>query len=178
MPTELKIFHGDITKLEVDVIVNSARRDLLGGDGVDGAIHAAAGPQLRAACEKLRGCATGEAKITGGYNLPARYVVHTVGPVYGRENGDEDELLAACYLNCLARAEEAKALSIAFPNISAGLFRYPKDEAAEIALSAVKNYLKDHPDTSLTEVIFVSYTEPDFKIFKREFEAARKRGKI
>ena len=170
MTTKLEIYHGDITKLEVDVIVNAANQTLLGGVGVDGAIHAAAGPKLLAECKVLNGCETGEAKITKGYNLLAGHVVHTVGPVYGRENGEEDDFLAGCYNNSLSLAESVGAKTIAFPNISTGVFRYPKDEAAELAVRTVQDYLARHPDTSLEKVIFVSYTEPDFKIFKQEFD--------
>lgn len=170
MATKLEVYHGDITKLEVDVIVNAANKTLLGGEGVDGAIHAAAGPKLLAECKTLNGCQTGEAKITKGYNLPAGHVVHTVGLVYGRENGEEDDLLADCYSNSLSLAESVGAKTIAFPNISTGIFRYPKDEAAELAVRTVQNYLAMHPNTSLERVIFVSYTEPDFKIFKQEFD--------
>ncbi|MCU0678929.1 MAG: O-acetyl-ADP-ribose deacetylase [Planctomycetes bacterium] len=175
MATEIKIHHGDITKLTVDVIVNAANHTLLGGEGVDGAIHAAAGPELKEECRKLGGCATGTAQITKAYKLPAKFVVHTVGPVYGREDGEEDDLLADCYLNSLKKAEEAGARSIAFPNISTGLFRYPKDEAAELAITTVKKYLAAHPQTSLQEVVFVSYTEADFKIFQREFNRLMKK---
>ena len=170
MATKLEVYHGDITKLEVDVIVNAANKSLLGGVGVNGAIHAAAGPKLIAECKTLNGCATGEAKITKGYNLPAGHIVHTVGPVYGRENGDEDDLLAGCYSNSLSLAESVSAKTIAFPNISTGVLRYPKDEAAELAIKTVQDYLSQHPNTLLERIIFVSFTEPDFKIFKQEFD--------
>jgi O-acetyl-ADP-ribose deacetylase (regulator of RNase III) len=169
MSAEIKAIHTDITKLEVDAIVNAANKTLLGGSGVDGAIHDAAGPQLLAECKTLGGCEVGEAKITKGYNLPAKYVIHTVGPIYGREDGEEDELLADCYLNSLKLAQDYNLKTIAFPNISTGIFRYPKDEAAEIAINTTKQFLIDNAETSLEEIIFVSYTEPDFKIFQKEF---------
>jgi O-acetyl-ADP-ribose deacetylase (regulator of RNase III) len=174
MATKIKAIRGDITKLEVDVIVNAANKTLLGGAGVDGAIHAAAGPKLLAECKTLGGCEVGQAKITKGYNLPAKYVIHTVGPVYGQEDGEEDELLADCYVNSLQIAQEHNAKTIAFPNISTGLFRYPKDEAAEIAIDTAKQFADSNPDTSLEEIIFVSFTEPDFKIFKQEFNKQMK----
>lgn len=170
MSTKITVYHGDITKLEVDVIVNAANRTLTTGEGVNGAIHAVAGPELDRECKKLGGCETGEAKMTKGYNLPAKYVIHTVGPIYGKEDGEEDELLAECYLNSLRLAESVNAKTLAFPNISTGIFRYPKDEAAELAITTVKKYLKDNPGTSLEKIIFVSFTEPDFKIFTKEFK--------
>lgn len=169
MSTLIKAVHGDITKMTVDAIVNAANSDLLGGEGVDGAIHAAAGPELLEECKKLGGCKTGGAKVTKGYNLPVKYVIHTVGPPYGGEDGDEDELLADCYLNCLNLAKEKKAKTLAFPNISTGVFRYPKEEAAEIAIKTTQKFIDENPDT-FDEILFVSFTEKDFKIFKREFD--------
>jgi O-acetyl-ADP-ribose deacetylase (regulator of RNase III) len=174
MPAEIKAIHTDITKLEVDVIVNAANKTLLGGSGVDGAIHAAAGPELLAECRTVGGCEVGEAKITKGYNLSAKYVIHTVGPVYGREDGEEDKLLANCYLNSLQLAQQYKLKTIAFPNISTGIFRYPKDEAAEIAIKTTKQFLTDNPNTSLEAIFFVSFTDPDFKIFRQEFNRLNK----
>ena len=170
MAAEIKAIHGDITKLEVDVIVNAANVTLLGGVGVDGAIHAAAGPQLLEECRGLGGCEPGQAKITKGYQLLARYVIHTVGPVYGEEDGEEDVLLADCYRRSLELAQKYNLKTIAFPNISTGIFRYPKDEAAEIAIKTTKRFLEDNSDTCLEQIIFVSFTEPDFKIFKQEFD--------
>lgn len=175
MPTQIVTYHGDITKLEVDVIVNAANKTLSGGEGVDGAIHAAAGPELLRECKKIGGCATGEAKMTLAYNLPCKFVIHTVGPVYGAEDGEEDELLANCYKNSLFLAESVKAKTLAFPNISTGLFRYPKDEAAEIAINTVRDYFKNKPDSTLEKIIFVSFTEPDYKIFVREYNHLMKR---
>ena len=139
----IKIICADITTLKVDVIVNAANTSLLGGGGVDGAIHRAAGPLLLEECRALKGCETGKAKITQGYNLPAEYVIHTVGPVYQDGKRGEPELLAACYRNSLILAEEFHCKTIAFPCISAGVYGYPMEEAARIALTTVRSYLTD-----------------------------------
>lgn len=140
MPIE--IFHGDITTLTVDAIVNAANASLLGGGGVDGAIHRAAGPGLLAECKTLGGCPAGEAKITSGYNLLSKFVIHTVGPVWQGGDRNEDELLANCYRNCLRIAENMKILSLAFPNISTGVYGFPKKRAATIALREVKVFFE------------------------------------
>jgi O-acetyl-ADP-ribose deacetylase (regulator of RNase III) len=140
----MQVAEADITRLEVDIIVNAANSSLLGGGGVDGAIHAAAGPGLLEECRQLGGCPTGEARITGGHNLRARHVIHTVGPVYRDGRSGEPELLRACYANSLALAEAAAAQSVAFPSISTGVYGYPKDEARTLAVSAVADWLATH----------------------------------
>jgi O-acetyl-ADP-ribose deacetylase (regulator of RNase III) len=155
---------ADITTLDVDVIVNAANRSLLGGGGVDGAIHKAAGPGLLAACRELNGCETGEAKITPGFNLPARFVIHTVGPVWhGGQNG-EAELLANCYLNSLKLTEENGLKSIAFPLISTGVYGYPIEEAARIAVETVRSI---DPDLkSVGEVIFCCFSRRALDVYQ------------
>jgi len=143
MRDRIDIVQGDITRLTVDAIVNAANESLLGGGGVDDAIHRAAGPELLAECRKLNGCPTGQAKITKGYRLPAKHVIHTVGPVWHGGAHGEDELLAGCYRNSLALAEQHGLATIAFPSISTGVYRFPMDRAVRIALREILAFLKN-----------------------------------
>jgi O-acetyl-ADP-ribose deacetylase (regulator of RNase III) len=154
----IELVTGDITRIAVDAIVNAANSTLLGGGGVDGAIHAAAGQGLLAECLRLDGCPTGEARITGGHRLPARWVIHTVGPIWRGGTQDEDELLARCYQSSLALAGQVEATSIAFPAISTGIFRFPRERAAAIAMRTVAETLENL--SNLRRVLFVSFS-PD-----------------
>jgi O-acetyl-ADP-ribose deacetylase (regulator of RNase III) len=161
---KIELIKGDITKLKVDAIVNAANSTLLGGGGVDGAIHRAAGPGLLNECKRLNGCPTGEAKITSGYNLLAKFVIHTVGPVWSGGHNHEEELLASCYYNCLWIAENTKLKTIAFPNISTGVYRFPKDLAAQIAVRQVKDFIMK--SVEIERVIFVCFDEENYSIYK------------
>ncbi len=161
----LKVIQGDITKLEVDAIVNAANHTLLGGGGVDGAIHRAAGPKLLEECRTLGGCRTGEAKITSAYNLPCKYVIHTVGPVWYGGNNHEEENLYNCYVNSVRLADLYNCQSVAFPCISTGVYRFPKKQAAQIALTAVKGVFPSLKNVK--EIIFVCFGEEDKEIYAR-----------
>jgi len=161
--SRMTVVQGDIVRLEVDAIVNAANTSLLGGGGVDGAIHRAAGPGLLEECRRLGGCPTGEARITGGYALPARFVVHTVGPVYTGGHSGESDLLRACYRNSLVLAVEAGASSVAFPCISTGVYGYPKAEACDIAVSVVSEWLDASPVP--LSVVFCCYDAEDARLY-------------
>ena len=166
---KLEIIKGDITEQNVDAIVNAANCSLLGGGGVDGAIHRAAGPELLAECRTLHGCETGKAKITKGYRLPARYVIHTPGPVWHGGSHGEAELLADCYRNSLALALELSCQTVAFPAISTGVYHYPPEEAAAIAVSTVRQFLSEHPGGP--EVIFVCFNAAAETAYRKVLEA-------
>jgi O-acetyl-ADP-ribose deacetylase (regulator of RNase III) len=161
----LELIKDDITRLKADAIVNAANTALLGGGGVDGAIHRAAGPGLLKECRRLNGCKTGEAKITSGYNLPAKFIIHTVGPVWNGGEQEEKKLLASCYRNCLWIAENTKLKSIAFPNISTGVYGFPKPLAAEIAVQEVKKFLMTSRE--IEKVIFVTFDDENYMLYSR-----------
>ncbi len=160
---KLELRQGDITRLDVDAIVNAANSSLLGGGGVDGAIHRAAGPRLLAECRGIGGCPTGEARITKGYRLPARHVIHTVGPIY-RGTPRDKELLTACYRNSLDLAVQHHLVSIAFPAVSCGVYGYPIEEACRIAVDTTVKFLAAHP--SLQRVVFVLFSAGNLKAYQ------------
>lgn len=165
-PCELDAIQADITTLDVDAIVNAANRSLLGGGGVDGAIHRAAGPGLLAECRLLGGCETGEAKITKAYDLPAAWVIHTVGPVWHGGKQGEPELLRSCYRSSLALAAEHGVATIAFPGISTGIYGYPVDAAARIAVSATRSFI-DERASSLARVTFCCFSSADLEVYEQ-----------
>ena len=167
MINKIKIIKRDITTLEIDAIVNAANETLLGGGGVDGAIHLGAGPKLLEECKTLNGCKTGEAKITKGYELPCKFVIHTVGPIWYGGNNNEDHLLSRCYENSLLLAVENNIKSIAFPCISTGIFGFPQKRAAEIAFNTVIKVLSKEP--TIEKVIFACFLDKDYEIYNSLF---------
>jgi O-acetyl-ADP-ribose deacetylase len=164
MPTAIRLVKGDITTLDVDAVVNAANTTLLGGGGVDGAIHYAAGPELLEECRRLKGCRTGEARITRAYRLPSRWIIHTVGPIWKGGMGNEATLLKACYENSLRLAMEKNLRSIAFPAISTGAYAYPLKEATEIAIRSVRQFAG--ASDALDEVVFCCYSAEHFATYK------------
>src|SRR5687767_12769650 len=166
----IRVIQADITTLDVDAIVNAANSTLLGGGGVDGAIHRAAGRQLLEECRAIGGCPTGEARITRGYNLPAAHVIHTVGPVWHGGSQDEDELLARCYQNSLALALRHELKTIAFPAISTGVYAFPLERATRIAVREVKGFLDKHPE--IEQVTFCCFSPDAAAVYERELASA------
>lgn len=161
----IELISGDITQFDTEAIVNAANSTLKGGGGVDGAIHKAAGPGLLDECEKLNGCETGKAKITKGYNLKAKYVIHTVGPIWQGGHMNEHELLASCYQESLALAKEYKIRTIAFPGISTGVYGFPKDQAAFIAVTEIRRFLSKNKFPE--KVILVAFDETNYKLYRK-----------
>jgi len=169
MQAKIYLEIGDITKQKVDAIVNAANSTLLGDGGVDGAIHRAAGPKLLEECRTLKGCPTGEARITKGYNLPAKFVIHTVGPVWHGGNTNEEKLLAGCYKNSLKLAKKNRIKSIAFPAISTGVYGFPSDRAANIAVKTVKEFLEK--DDTFEKIIFICFDEKTYQYYQNSIRS-------
>ena len=167
MKEKIEIVEGDITKQEVDAIINAANTSLLGGGGVDGAIHRAAGPELLEETRKIGGCPTGEARVSKGYRLPAKWVIHTVGPVWRGGQKNEETLLANCYRNSLQEAVKIGAKTIAFPGISTGVYSFPLERATEIAMTEAKKFLESHE--TIEEVVFVCFGEKALKTYQDVF---------
>ena len=173
--TKLHVLKGDITRCEVAAIVNAANESLLGGGGVDGAIHRAAGPELLAACRLLNGCRTGEAKLTPGFQLKAASVIHTVGPVWRGGTHGEADLLASCYQKSLELADSNGIHTLAFPAISTGIYGYPLSQATKIAVGTVKAYLENQPQSIITEIIFVCFDDATVRVYEQAFEDLERR---
>lgn len=169
MNTRIEVILGDITRQQVDAIVNAANTSLLGGGGVDGAIHRAAGPELLAECRTLHGCRTGEAKITRGYRLPARFVIHTPGPIWHGGSSGEEEMLASCYRNCLRLAAENGCKTVDFPSISTGVYHFPLEKASRIAISTIAEALETHPE--IERVRMVCFDERTRGFYQAALEA-------
>lgn len=165
--TKLTVLQGDITKLQIDAIVNAANESLRGGGGVDGAIHKAGGPEILKECQQYKGCPTGEARITSAGKMPSQYVIHTVGPVYRGGNVNEAQLLENAYSSSLKLAKKHQIRSLAFPFISAGVYGYPKDEASEIAILTILNFIKQS-DEVFDEIIFCCFSEKDYLLYKKK----------
>ena len=168
MKEKVRIVEGDITKQEIDAIVNAANTSLLGGGGVDGAIHRAAGPELLEETRQMGGCPTGEARVSKGYNLPAKWVIHTVGPIWAGGHKNEDNLLANCYRNSLAAAVAREAKTVAFPSISTGAYGFPLERATEIAMREAKRFLENNE--GLEKIVFVCFGERVLKTYQEVFE--------